>query len=101
MIRWLLAIAVAFAGVDAVTPARAGVDSDRDACSVGRWHSTLAMLHGSVTCLPLIWFRPFPEALDGSRVTLCAKLSAALAKPGFGFITTAPTSTKSSFPGIS
>jgi steroid delta-isomerase len=84
LISLLLAMSIVFTAVGAATPARADVDSDTAAitigCCVGRRRSTLAMLQGSATCSPDL-ISTVPEALDGSRDALRGRLSAVLAKP--------------------
>ncbi|MFK4447937.1 uncharacterized protein (TIGR02246 family) [Caballeronia udeis] len=85
MVKWLLAIAVVSAGVGAVTPARADVDSDRAAITerLQRWRVAFNARDAAGVCDV---FAPdlvstVPEVLDGSRDALCGKLSAVLAKP--------------------
>ena len=100
-----VAIAVVLAGVGAATPARAGVDSDRAAITerLQRWTVAFNACDAAGVCdvyAPDL-VSTVPDALDGGRDALCGKLSAVLAKPGFTSITTALTSARSSFPGIS
>ncbi|MFM0729631.1 nuclear transport factor 2 family protein [Paraburkholderia sediminicola] len=85
MIRLLLAMAVVFAAVGAVTPAHADVNSDRAAITdrLQRWAVAFNARDAAGVCDV---FAPdlistVPEALDGSRDALCERLSAVLAKP--------------------
>lgn len=86
MIRWLLAIAVVLAGVDATTPARADADSDRAAIT-GRLQKWAVAFNARDAAGVCDVFAPdlvstVPDALDGNRDALCEKLKVVLAKPG-------------------
>lgn len=86
MIRWLLAIAVVLAGVDATTPTRADADSDRAAIT-GRLQKWAVAFNARDAAGVCDVFAPdlvstVPDALDGNRDALCEKLKVVLAKPG-------------------